>query len=338
MAIFVTLIVFSIFLLQAAGEAFPTIILQQNDGVFPNVTNTTNATSLASPSGTSVVYVKSLHEVDQMVADQIKRYKALDKIVDNDEILPGHGKDKRHRSCHLTCTPSYMEDICEDAPVLASCTNSCTLYTKGPYPLSGGNGVAPLAGNNISSNANVTADEEHVACVSMCSCTRGHEKRAFDGSVDQDDLQNLPSIKYNEDATPDTVIRAGTEIHKPLLEASTGSTMIPMSQEDVMNGQLDKKATLPDPPQIGHNPNLDHNDKLEPQPKEEPRPYLNSRLFGRNRPLALDGALADDVLITDPPSANPTSVDDVEVTDDDCNGECNGGEAQDVEADTDDED
>lgn len=36
----------------------------------------------------------------------------------------------------------------------------------------------------------------------------------------------------NGDAAPDTVIRAGTEIYKPLLEASTGSTMIPVNQQE----------------------------------------------------------------------------------------------------------
>lgn len=46
----------------------------------------------------------------------------------------------------------------------------------------------------------------------------------------------MPTIKSttddNGDAAPDTVIRAGTEIYKPLLEASTGSTMIPVKQEE----------------------------------------------------------------------------------------------------------
>lgn len=46
----------------------------------------------------------------------------------------------------------------------------------------------------------------------------------------------MPAVKStvdeNGDAAPDTAIRAGTEIYKPLLEGSTGSTMIPVTQED----------------------------------------------------------------------------------------------------------
>lgn len=100
-----------------------------------------------------------------------------------------------------------------------------------------------------------------------------------------------------------------------------------------MNGQLDKKVTNLDQPQIPQSgPHL--NLEVKPQPEVEPHSSLYSRLFTRNRPLALDGALADDVLMTDPPSAGPTSVDDVDGTDIDHDGE----EAQDVEADTDDED
>jgi hypothetical protein len=34
------------------------------------------------------------------------------------------------------------------------------------------------------------------------------------------------------DAAPETVFNAGSEIYKPLLEASTGSTMIPLNEEE----------------------------------------------------------------------------------------------------------
>ncbi|KAI3399746.1 hypothetical protein diail_5814 [Diaporthe ilicicola] len=358
MAIFTALIIFSIFLLQAAGQAFPTIILQKHDGVFPNVTNTniTNTTSAVLPLGTSVVPVYSLREVDQMVAEQVKRYKDSAMPVNNDEILPGYGKTnmKRHHHCELTCSPSYMVDLCKDYPVLASCSNNCTFKTKGPFPLSGGHGQgsAPLSGNNSVPNANVTADQEHIACE-----TSGLSK----GSVDQDDLDNLPAIRTtdyeNGDATPDTVIRAGTEIHKPLLEASTGSTMIPVSEEQVRDGQLYKKATFlhqsPAPP--NPNPDLTRSAALgelfksgvklllpdqvptgeaDPQPEEKAQPHLNSRLFARNRPLAIDGVLMENVLVTDPPSADPTSVDDDKGADIEYDGE----EAEGLEADTEDED
>lgn len=46
-------------------------------------------------------------------------------------------------------------------------------------------------------------------------------------------MPNIKSITDDDgDAVPDTVIRAGTEIYKPLLEASTGSTMIPVNQKE----------------------------------------------------------------------------------------------------------
>lgn len=51
---------------------------------------------------------------------------------------------------------------------------------------------------------------------------------------DTDDTNIMPIISITEDrgdASPDTVIQADVEIHKPLLQASTGSTVIPVSGE-----------------------------------------------------------------------------------------------------------
>ncbi|KAK2604105.1 hypothetical protein N8I77_007062 [Diaporthe amygdali] len=184
---FTFLIIFSLYLLQAAGHAFPTMILQRHDGVFPNVTNSTNTSSVDAASGTFVISVNAPREVDQIVANQVKRYKDAVSLVDDHEILPGNGKEKRvHHKCHLTCSPANLVSLCKGSPVLAGCTNDCTLYTKGPFPLTGGNGVAPLGGNDTDSDANVTADEEHVACVSGCSCTHGNDKRAFDDESNVD--------------------------------------------------------------------------------------------------------------------------------------------------------
>ncbi|POS76805.1 hypothetical protein DHEL01_v204800 [Diaporthe helianthi] len=48
----------------------------------------------------------------------------------------------------------------------------------------------------------------------------------------------------HEDTAPDNVIPADVEINKPLLEASTGSTVIPMSGEkQVMMGARDLHST-----------------------------------------------------------------------------------------------
>lgn len=67
----------------------------------------------------------------------------------------------------------------------------------------------------------------------------------------------MPNIKStvdeNGDASPDTIIRAGTEIYKPLLEASTGSTAIPLkNEEQVSHGQTQYIMSSPSPhlPQI----------------------------------------------------------------------------------------
>lgn len=61
--------------------------------------------------------------------------------------------------------------------------------------------------------------------------------------VDTDDTHIMPVVSITQDhgdAAPDTVIRANVEIHKPLLQASTGSTVIPVSGEkQVMMGSRD---------------------------------------------------------------------------------------------------
>ncbi|KAG6364228.1 hypothetical protein INS49_005826 [Diaporthe citri] len=232
---FTFLVIFSIFLLQVAGEAFPTMVVQQNDGVFPNVTNSTGTLSVASPSGTSFISVNVRQE-----AAQVKHYNDAGNPIDNDEILPGYSKEKRQQNtCHLICTPSSMADICQGSPVFASCGDDCELHVAPPVTPPGVTAAA-------------LADTE----------TSGLSKSL----ADTDDLHNMPAVKStadeNGDAAPDTVIRAGTEIYKPLLEASTGSTMIPVTQEDQV-------------------PTTD----IQVLPEEKPRPSFYSRLFSRNRPL-----------------------------------------------------
>ena len=45
-------------------------------------------------------------------------------------------------------------------------------------------------------------------------------------------MPTMSTVDDNGDAAPETDIRAGMEIYKPALEASTGSTMIPLTQEE----------------------------------------------------------------------------------------------------------
>lgn len=66
------------------------------------------------------------------------------------------------------------------------------------------------------------------------------------GSTNANDnsLAYFQSSQYNRYTTPETYDRLGLEIHKPLLEASLGSTAIPVNQEFVAaDGRLYKPPT-----------------------------------------------------------------------------------------------
>ncbi|KAK7699058.1 hypothetical protein SLS64_011972 [Diaporthe eres] len=185
MATFTFLVVFSVFLLQVAGEAFPTIILQQNDGVFPNVTNSTGTLSIVSPSGTSFITVNVPQEAKQVVADQVKRYNDAGEPINNDEILPGYSKEKRqHNTCHLICTPSSLADICQGSPVFASCADDCELNFVPPVTPPGGNGVGPLQGSNTEPHDD--AMEDQITCISHCSCAGGNGEQVIDRRSNED--------------------------------------------------------------------------------------------------------------------------------------------------------
>lgn len=56
----------------------PAMVLQQNDGVFPDVTNSTGTLSVASPSGTSSISANVPRETGQLDTDQVKRYYEAD--------------------------------------------------------------------------------------------------------------------------------------------------------------------------------------------------------------------------------------------------------------------
>ena len=174
--------------MQVAGEAFPTIILQQHDGVYPNVTNSTGTVSVVYPSGTSVISVNVPREVDQMVADQVKRYDDAGNPLDSDEILPGYSKEKRrHNVCQLICTPSSLNDICEGSLVFEGCTGDCTVSTASLFVPPGGNVMGPLRGSNIETQPDVILDADRATCLSHCSCTGGYDERLVDGGSNEDD-------------------------------------------------------------------------------------------------------------------------------------------------------
>ncbi|POS76804.1 hypothetical protein DHEL01_v204799 [Diaporthe helianthi] len=157
MAAFTPLVIFSLLLLQVAGVAFPTIILQQHDGVFPNVTNSTGTVSVVSPTGASVI-IKT--------AGQVKRYNSAGKLIDNDEILPGYGNEKRQRNvCHLSCDSTHLNNICQSAPYLANCDDECSLQATG---------LVPLDGTIISQQTPAIPNKDQVDCLSHCTCAGGH--------------------------------------------------------------------------------------------------------------------------------------------------------------------
>ncbi|KAH8756340.1 hypothetical protein F5883DRAFT_718550 [Diaporthe sp. PMI_573] len=177
MATYTLLVIFSIFLLQVAGEAFPTIILSQNDGVFPNVTNSTGTASVTSPTGDSVIITP---------ANQVKRYNSAGQLIDNDEILPGYGKEKRQRNtCHAICAPAHFNDLCHGTPSLVSCNDDCSVEIR---PL------APLDGTRIGHQADAIHNADQLACLSHCSCTHGGghlERFVDDGSNGDNPFEGL---------------------------------------------------------------------------------------------------------------------------------------------------
>ncbi|ROV90637.1 hypothetical protein VMCG_10009 [Cytospora schulzeri] len=82
--------------------------------------------------------------------------------------------------------------------------------------------------------------------------------KGFSGTEDYTDKSFAPpqSAQHDRDVTPDTYTRLGTEIHKPLLEASLGFTVIPVDQELVAaDGRLHRPPTSLD--QVpAHSPGL----------------------------------------------------------------------------------
>lgn len=154
------------------------MVVQQNDGVFPNVTNSTGTVSVAIPSGTSFIKVNLPREANQVVADQTKRHDEAGNPIDNDEILPGFSKEKRqHNTCHLVCTPFSLADICQGSPVFANCDADCELHVATP---TGGNGVGPL-------DSNPDVYEDQITCLNHCSCTGGHGEQVVDDGINKDD-------------------------------------------------------------------------------------------------------------------------------------------------------
>lgn len=125
-----------------------------------------------------------------MVADQVKRYNDAGKPIDNDEILPGYSKEKRQdNTCHLTCSINYLVDICQGAPVFASCADDCTLKVAPPFLPPGGNGVGPLDGTDT--DPHVDANQDRSVCLQHCSCYSGHGKQVIDGDINDDPFQGL---------------------------------------------------------------------------------------------------------------------------------------------------
>lgn len=158
------------------------MVLQQNDGVFPNVTNSTGTLSVVSPSGTSFVSVKVPQE-----ADQVKRYNdagnPIDNPIDNDEILPVYSKEKRqHNTCHLICSPISLADICQGSPVFTSCADDCELHVASPIVPPGDMG--PLGDSNTEPHDEAIVD--HITCLTHCSCAGGHSEPVIDRRSNED--------------------------------------------------------------------------------------------------------------------------------------------------------
>lgn len=158
--------------LQVAGVAFPTIILQQHDGVFPNATNSTGTATVVSPTGSAII---------PTAADQVKRYDSAGNLIDNDEILPGYGKEKRQRNvCHLSCDPADLVEICQSAPILANCNDECSLQSTGMLPLDG------TVIGQIGQGNSAMPNGDQIACLTHCKCAGGHGARIVDNDSNSD--------------------------------------------------------------------------------------------------------------------------------------------------------
>lgn len=162
------------------------MVVQQNDGVFPNVTNSTGTVSVAPASGTSFISVNVPREADhQVVADQLKRYNDAGNPIDNDEILPGYGKEKRqHNTCQLICTPFDLADICQGSPVFATCADDCELHVASPTQPPGGGNVGPLDDSNTDPHDDTFADQ--ITCLTHCSCRGGHGEQVVGRRSNED--------------------------------------------------------------------------------------------------------------------------------------------------------
>ncbi|KAG8166162.1 hypothetical protein KVR01_004714 [Diaporthe batatas] len=93
----------------------------------------------------------------------------------------------------------------------------------------------------------------------------------------------MPVVSITEDSgdsAPDTILHANLELHEPLLQASTGSTVIPMSGEkQVMMGTRDD----------GHPPRPCMSSRLFPcKTEEDVEPPMPSRPCGPVAPCEAD--------------------------------------------------
>lgn len=160
------------------------MILQQNDGVFPNATNATGTLSVAAPSGTSVIAVNVPRQLEQIVPIEPPI------PTHTHEILPGFIKEKRqHNTCHMTCTSSSLEDICKGSPVFASCNTDCALRVATPSG-PGDSVVGPLGDINTGPRADVF--ENQITCLTYCHCAAGHGEQVIgDGSAESNPFQGL---------------------------------------------------------------------------------------------------------------------------------------------------
>lgn len=162
------------------------MILAQNDGVFPNVTNATGTISVASPSGTSVISANIARQLDQLVVDQAKRYNEAGNPIDNDEILPGYTKEKRQdTTCRVMCSPSSLDFICKGSPVFATCNADCKLDVSSPVMPPGGIIVGPLGDSNIKSYDDTMQDR--VTCLEHCFCDAVRDEPVVGGASNEDD-------------------------------------------------------------------------------------------------------------------------------------------------------
>lgn len=183
------------------------MLLQQNDGVFPNATNATGTLSVVAPSGTSVIAVNVPRQLEQMEPIEppiptkmvpiepphhthFTRMVPIEPPIPTDEILPGFIKKKRqHNTCHLTCTRSALEDICKGSPVFASCNADCALRVATPSG-PGDSIVGPLGGINTDPTADVFEDQ--ITCLTYCNCAAGHGEQVIDdGSDESNPFQGL---------------------------------------------------------------------------------------------------------------------------------------------------